>query len=152
MIRRQVAEDETDGGHVLQTVIAIGWIVERSRFIDDAYRGFVRGNPNLLDSFKSVTNLLVQPQGAFHRGLSVKLRRIGNLEKNVLHHVGAEGPAQLEWSAVKQHVIEAPLFSRQRRRIADLAAHCHERETYSSAGGIAGRPGFARAGIGRMTV
>ena len=95
MIGGEVAEDETDGGHVLQTVVAIGWIVERPRFVDDAYRRFLRGNANLLDVFKSRTDLLVQPDRTFDGGLRVKFRRIRNLEKNILHDVGAEGATQL---------------------------------------------------------
>ena len=43
-------------------------------------------------------------------------------------------------------------MARQRRRIAHLALQCNQRQPHGAAGGIAGRPAFARAGVGRMPV
>src|SRR4030095_9280941 len=38
VIRREFAEDQSDGGHVLNTVIAVRWIMQRSGFVDDSDR------------------------------------------------------------------------------------------------------------------
>ena len=46
-----------------------------------------------LDVGELVVDLRVQGHGRLDRGLGMKLRREGNLEQHVFHHVAAEGLA-----------------------------------------------------------
>ena len=45
----QPTEDQRHGDHVLDAVVAIGRVVERPLFVDDANAGFVRADRDLLD-------------------------------------------------------------------------------------------------------
>ena len=45
----EAAEDEGDGDHVLDAVVAVGGIVERALLVDDADAGFVGADGDALD-------------------------------------------------------------------------------------------------------
>src|SRR5207244_4217973 len=47
--RQQTAVDERHGGHVLDAMVAIGWICERTLLVDDADGRFVCANRDLRD-------------------------------------------------------------------------------------------------------
>src|SRR5256886_13159761 len=51
---------------------------------------------------------------------SVELRRKGDLEQHVLHHVGAVAPRKPERLAAKEHVVKAPGLGGEHRRVAHL--------------------------------
>ncbi|MNT80747.1 hypothetical protein D3C72_2202570 [compost metagenome] len=97
-------------------------------------------------------------------GLRVKLGRETDLEQHVFHHVAAvglretQGPLVFELErqvlvgVAEQHIVEAPLRRAQHARDAHFAAQCDIGQAHATTGGIARRPGFARAGIRRMTV
>ena len=58
--------------------IADSWVV-----IDD-----------LVDLLKAILHLMVQLDGALHRGLRMKLGGKRNFEQHIFHHVRAERPAE----------------------------------------------------------
>ena len=94
----------------------------------------------------------MQLHRAFHRGLGMELGGIGQLEQDMLHDVTAQGLGQHDRLALEQHIAKTPLGRSECRGQAHLALHHHHRQAYRARGGIARRPGLARAGIGRMTI
>src|SRR5258708_40039572 len=49
VIGRKLTENQSNGSHVLQAMIAIGGIIQRAGFIDDAKAGVAGGEINALD-------------------------------------------------------------------------------------------------------
>ena len=94
MVGGERTEDEADGGHVLQAVVAVGGIVERTGLVDDADGRLVRGEFDARDPVEAILDERVEFEGAFHGGLRVKLGGEGDLEEHVLHHVAAEGAGE----------------------------------------------------------
>ena len=62
MIGGELAEDQTDGGHILNAMIAVGGIVQRPGLIDDADRRFLGGDYDLVDLLNAILHLIVQVQ------------------------------------------------------------------------------------------
>jgi len=80
MVGVQIAEEQPDGGHILQTMIAVGRIMERAGFGDYPNRGLMSGDDDFVDFVQPTTNLWVQFNGSFDSGLSMKLGWKRNLE------------------------------------------------------------------------
>ena len=96
MIGGELAEDQTDGGHVLNAMVAVGGIVQRPGLIDDADRRFLGGDHDLVDLLDAILHLIVQLEGALDRGLRMKFGGKRNFKQHILHHVRAERPAEDE--------------------------------------------------------
>ena len=122
MIGGERAEDEADGGHVFQAMVAVGGIRERAGLVDDAHRGFVRGDLDALDLVEPVAHERVQRDRGLDGGLRVELGGEGDFEEDVLHHVAAERARELDRLAAEEHVAEAPRRRRERAGVAHLAA------------------------------
>ena len=106
-----------------------------------------------LDLVDPVGDLRMQLHRALHRGLRVELGREADLEQDVLHHVAAERPLELERLALERDVVEAPGLRRStptdsRRTPFDRV----QRVRHRTAAGIAGRPALARAGVRRVAI
>ena len=94
MIGGEFAEDQTDGGHILNAVIAVGGIVQRPGLIDDADRRFMSSDYDLVDLLNAILHLIVQVESRLHRGLRMKLGRKRNFKQHILHHVRSERPCR----------------------------------------------------------
>jgi hypothetical protein len=152
VIGRQFAEYQSDCRHVLQAMIAIRRIVQRAGLVDDPNRGLVRGEFDALDVRQAIAHEGMQLQRTFDRGLRVEFRGKGKFEQDVLHHIAAERACQFHGLAAEGDILEAPGFRAQCRWVAHLARQRDEREPDGAAGGVAGRPGFSRAGVGRVAI
>ena len=60
MIGGELAEDQANGDHVLDAMIAVGGIVQRPGLVDDADRRFLRGDHDPLDSAQGDPSPVVQ--------------------------------------------------------------------------------------------
>src|SRR5207244_1310018 len=87
MICSQRAKEQADGGHVLQAMVPIGWIMERTFLVDDSNRRFLGCDDDLSDFVEAVSNLRMQLNRSFDGGLSVELGRERNLKQNMFHHI-----------------------------------------------------------------
>ena len=192
MVGGERAEDQADGGHVLQAMVAVGRVVQRPGLVNDAEGGFVRVNLHALDLVEAFQwsadgprpqrprilrrllfyfvrpfprrgccgpgrpalreILLMQLDRGFDGGLRVELGGEGNLEQNIFHHIRAERAREFDGLAAKEHVAEAPLGRGERGGITHLAFDGHEGVLDGAGGGVAGGPGFARAGVGRVAI
>ncbi len=72
VISSQVAKDETDGSHVLQAVVTISRVDERTLLVDDANSRLVSLDVDLLDLVQARSNLRVQLDGTFDSSLRVE--------------------------------------------------------------------------------
>ncbi|CAG9196978.1 hypothetical protein BCAR13_120040 [Paraburkholderia caribensis] len=152
---RQAPENQRHGDHVLDTVIAVGRIVQRAFFIDDADGRFVRADRDLRDVFDTPAaraQLLMQRHRRFSSRLRMEFRGERNLEEHVLHHVRAVRTLEPERLSFEQHVVEAPRFRGQHGRIAHFARLRDQRETHRARRGVACCPGLARARVRRVAV
>ena len=110
----QAAVQQRHGHHVLDAVVAVGRVVQRTLLVDDADAGLVRADDDAADVLGLAAQQaqpFVQLHRAFHGGLGVELGRIRDLEQHVLHHVAAVGPLELERLALEQHVVEAQVLA-----------------------------------------
>src|SRR5256885_1874567 len=117
---RQAAEDQRHRDHVLDAVVAVGRVRERPFLVDDPDGSLMCPDPDLFDvchGFPEFFHFLKNLHGAFHRGLRMEFRRVGDLEQHVLHHVAAERALELERLALEEHVVEAPGLVAERRRV-----------------------------------
>ena len=94
----------------------------------------------------------MQRHRRFHSGLRVELGRKRYLEQHVFHHIGTVRALELELVALEEHVVKAPRFRGQHRRIAHLARLRNKRETDCARGRVARGPRFTRAGVRRVAV
>jgi hypothetical protein len=96
------------------------------------------------------------PAGAsawrLHGGLGMELGGEGDLEEHLLHHIRAVRALELELVALEQRRRRNPTWRCQHAGIAHLARHGRSGQPHGAGGGIARRPGLARAGIGGMAV
>src|SRR6267142_6191955 len=136
----------------MYAVVAVGRIRERPPLVDDADGRLVSSYANAFYLVYSIFHQRVKLHGAFHCRLRVELRRIGDLEQHVLHHVAAERALELELLALEEHVVEAPGLGSERRRVTHFAGLGDEREPYRPRSSVARGPAFARAGVRRMAV
>src|SRR5437879_7922705 len=97
-------------------------------------------------------DLRMQYDRALSSRLRMKLCLKGKFEQNMLDDVRTIGTRQREGFPAKDHIIEAPGWSGECRRIAHLTIHPHQRKTYGSAGRIASSPRFARSRVGGMAI
>jgi hypothetical protein len=149
---RQPAVDQGHGHHVLDAVVAIGGIGERTFLVDDADRGLLRAQDDPADVVDPVGDLGMERHRAFDGGLGMELGRKADLEQYVLHDVAAERALEFERPALEQHVVEAPGLGGEDRGIAHLALAHHQRETNRSRGRVSRRPALARARVRTVAV
>src|SRR5215475_8108050 len=57
MIGSQCAEEQPDGGHVLQTMVPVSWIVERAFLVNDSNCRFLGCDDDLTDFIEPIANL-----------------------------------------------------------------------------------------------
>jgi hypothetical protein len=72
---RQAAPQQRDGDHVLQAVVAVGWIVQWAPLVDDAQRRLVRADEHAFDRLPPPGDLRLQLESALDRRLGVELGR-----------------------------------------------------------------------------
>ena len=94
----------------------------------------------------------MESHGGFDGGLRVELGGEADFEEDVLHHVGAVGALEFEGLAAEADVVEAPGLGGEDGGVAHLAGLGDEGEADGAGGGVAGGPGFARAGVGRVAI
>ena len=63
---------------------------------------------NIVRRFAKRLEFAMHDVRSLYGRLRVELCGVRDLEKHVLHHVGAVGPLELERTALEEHVIEAP--------------------------------------------
>ena len=135
--------------------LAIGKVVERALFVDDADRRLLGADAHALDIIRRLSERLEALMNDV-RGLDGRLRvelcRVRDLEKHVLHDVRAERALELERLALEEHVVEAPRLCREHRGEARLALLDEVGEVDGAGARIAGCPGLARARVGRVAV
>src|SRR6202012_1283184 len=93
-----------------------------------------------------------QRHSGLHRGLRMELRRITDLEENILHYIRAVSALKHKRPAAKEHIVKSPTLRGQHRGITYLSRPHHEGKTHSAACGIAGCPTLARPGVGGMAI
>ena len=75
VIGGELAEDQTDGGHILNAVVAVGGIVQRPGLIDDADRRFVGRDDDLVDLLDAILHLMVQVESRTRPRSAHEIRR-----------------------------------------------------------------------------
>ena len=108
VIGGQPPEDQRHCDHVLQTVIAIGRVIERAGLVDDPHTSFLRLDDDLVDIVEAACNVRMQRHCRFDGGLRMKLGRKRQLEQDIFHDVGTERALELDRCAAEQHVLEPP--------------------------------------------
>ncbi|MCY1553514.1 hypothetical protein D9M68_900060 [compost metagenome] len=136
-------------------MVAVRRIGQRADLGNDADRRFVGGDDDSVDLVQAIPDLRMQRHSRFASGLRVKFGREADFEQHVFHHVAAIGAGETEGTPVfglerqvvvgvaERHVVEAPLPGGQHPGNAHLATHRDVRQTHTSTGRIARRPGFA---------
>ena len=104
----QAAEYQRYCCHVLNAVITIGRVGQRTALVDDPNAGFLGFDDDSFNVIDAITDSLVQRHARFDRGLRMELGRERNLEQHIFHDVAAEWPLELEHPAIEQHVVEPP--------------------------------------------
>jgi hypothetical protein len=108
-----------------------------------------------LDVIRSLAErleLLMNDVSGLDGRLRVKLGRVGDLKEHVLHHVRAERALKLERLALEEHVVESPRLCGEHRGEARLAFLNEVGEVNGTRARVAGRPGLARARVGRVAI
>lgn len=155
VVSGQTAVDKGNGNHVLNAVVTVGVVVERTLLVDDAKSGLLGADTDVLDvvsGLAKVLELLVQSHGSLSSGLSVELSRERDLEQNVLHDVGAVRALELELVALEQDVVEAPGGGSENGGHATLAALDEQSHVDGTGAGVTGSPRLAAHGVGSVTV
>jgi len=152
VISSQVAKDETDGSHVLQAVIAVSRVDERTLLVDDTNGRKVSLDVDLLDLIQARSDLRVQLDGTLDSGLSVEFSRERDLEQNVLHDVLLEGTLELEGLTLEQNVGETPLGSRDSGLVTHLALQGHQGQTNTTGSSITSSPRLAGTSVREVSV
>lgn len=81
-----------------------------------------------------------------------QLTRVGHLEQNVLHDVGAVGALVLELVALEQDIVETPAGGRQHGVQTTLTLLHLQNQVDGTLAGVTGRPRLARHGVGGVAV
>ena len=122
------------------------------------------GDDDTLDLVEAPRHLGVQRHCRLAGSLGVELRREGELEEDVFHHIAAEAPLEAEAplrlglggeiaiGVAELHIVEAPLGRGERTGHAHLAAQGDIGQAHRPGSGIPGGPALARPGVGRMTI
>ena len=99
--------DDVRTGHVREqrggNILSVGEVVERALLVDDAHGSLLGADADALDVVRSLAHslqLLVQDARSLDSRLRVELGRVGDLEEDVLHDVGAERHLELKWFAL----------------------------------------------------
>ena len=149
---RQSSKDHGHGNHVLEAVVAVGRIIEGPRLVDNAHARLLRFDNYLVDVIEPVLHLFMQRHGRFYGGLCMKFGRVGDLEEDIFHDIGAITLRERERIAVEQHVVITPGLRTQRRRITHFTGHRDERETHPATRRIARCPALARPRVRCMSI
>jgi len=99
---------ERDGDHVLDAVVAIGGIGQRTGFVDDAFAAFLGLDDDALDGVEAGCDLRVQDDGGFNGGLGVEFGGEGDFEKHVLHNVGGKRLGQGDGFSLEEDILKSP--------------------------------------------
>ena len=124
-------------------MVAVGRVVQRACFIDDARAGFLRFYGDSFHLAQPTRHLLMQGQGGFHGGLRMKLRGEGDLEQHIFHDIRPQGALEDDLLAPEQRILEPPVFGGKRGGIAHFASQRDESQAHGAAGGVAGGPALA---------
>src|SRR5690606_27189366 len=93
------AENQRYSNHILDTMVAVGRIIQRPFLVDDTDGGLMCADTDMRNISRCLapfTQFTVQSHGSFHRGLGVELCREGNFKEDMLHHVRTVWPLELE--------------------------------------------------------
>ena len=93
---REPAVDQGDRHHILNAVVPVGRIGERSLLVDDPDRRLVRPNRDPMDVVDPILDARMELHGALDGGLRMELGREADLEQDVLHDIAAAGTLELE--------------------------------------------------------
>src|SRR6202044_1059133 len=84
----EAAEEEGNGDHILDAMIAIGGVPKRTFLVDDAEAGFVGADRYFLDGFggeAALSELVSELHCCLDGGLRMEFGRIADLEEHVFH-------------------------------------------------------------------
>lgn len=149
------AVDERNGNHVLDAMVSVGVVVQRTLLVDDSHGGLLGSDldlGNVIGSLSELLELLVEQHGRLASGLGVELSGERNLEENVLHDVRAVGSLELELLAAEEDVVESPGLGGQDRGHTSLTLLDEESQVNGSRGGITSSPRLSGHGVGGVSV
>lgn len=156
VVRGQATEHEHGGSHVLDAVITIGVVVHGLELlVDDANASLVCAVGDGFDVFGALAHLLelvVETLGGLDGGLRVEFGGVGDLEKDILHHVAAVWALELEFLAAEVDVVETPDWSGENGGDTTLTAEDLQAHVDSALAGITGGPRLTGHGVGSVTV
>ena len=152
IFRAQFAENQSNGRHVLQAMIAVGGIVEQALLVNNAEGGFVGCQTDAFNFRQAVFDPRMKLDGGFDRGLGVELGGKANFKEHVLHHMAAQRAGQANRLGAEERVAKTPGFGGENGGITHFVFQGHERVLHGPGSGVSRRPRFARAGVGRVPV
>lgn len=153
--RGQFAEDQGIGNHVVNSMVAIGEVVQWALLVNDTDGGFLGANSDTLDISSRLAHffeLVVENVGSLNGGLGMELSREGDLEEDVFHDIRAVGDLEFEWFALEKNIIEAPSFGSENRRKALFALLDHQGKVNGARASITRSPGLSWTCVRGMTV
>ena len=81
---------KSDCYHILQAMVPIGRIMQRSCLIDDPNGRLMGRYENLINFIEAVHQLRMKLEGSFDSRLTMKFSRKGDFKQNIFHDIGAE--------------------------------------------------------------
>ncbi|MNG91098.1 hypothetical protein D3C79_500050 [compost metagenome] len=160
----QRAEDQRHRHHVLQAMVAVGRVGERTDLGNDADRRLLGSDHDTVDFMQAIAHLRMQGDRRLAGGLGMELGREADLEQHVLHHIAAQRLGQSQLALIgrlerqvlvgmaERNIVEPPLRCRQHAGYAHFATQGDIGQAHAPTGRITRCPGFARAGVGRVTI
>jgi hypothetical protein len=92
--------------------LSISKVVKGTLLIDNTDGSFLSTDPDALDVIRGLSEsfeLIVDGMSSFDSGLSVEFSRVGNLEENVLHDIGAVWSLEFKcfalWIITNDHMV-----------------------------------------------
>ena len=129
-------------------MVPISQVFQRTSLVDDPKGRLLGPQLNPFDLIQP----WVQHDRGFHRGLGMKLRRIGDLEQNILDHVAAQGTGKCDRLATEQDILEPPRWSAKRSGLPHLSCPRQQCQSHRTAGCIPRSPALARSGVRCVSV
>ena len=102
--RGESAKKQRNRDHVLDAMVAISRVSQRSFLVDDSQAGFMssdRDPSNVRSGLPQTNKMESDRQGRFNGGLRVKFRRVADFEKHIFHYIGAVGPLKTKGISAK---------------------------------------------------
>ncbi len=152
MLRLQLTIEQTDCHHVLQTMIPVCRVMQRTLFGNNANRRVLGGQFDALYLINAIDHLRMQGQGTFHSGLRMEFGGEGYFEQHLLHDIAAIRALKPEGLAIEQYIIKPPLGGTERTGHAHFTFCHHHRQAHRATGRITCCPGFARTRVGAVTI